>query len=62
MARPINTTRKLTRNGNSSSLSVVIPAEFLRAFGWHERQRLLLTKVAGGVLVKDARSKKKKIK
>ena len=57
--RPTNTIRKLTRVGSSPSISVVIPAEFLRALGWKERQRVIVKKVAGSIVIRDAKTKKR---
>jgi bifunctional DNA-binding transcriptional regulator/antitoxin component of YhaV-PrlF toxin-antitoxin module len=37
---------------------VVLPKEHIRNLGWRERQRLALERVKGGILVKDARSRK----
>ncbi|OGE87737.1 MAG: hypothetical protein A3J07_03420 [Candidatus Doudnabacteria bacterium RIFCSPLOWO2_02_FULL_49_13] len=59
MARPINSKRKLTRVGAGKSLALIVPAEFIRSFGWRERQYLLLTKVPGGVMIRDAKTKKR---
>lgn len=62
MARPINSTRKITRVGRSKSFSVVIPVGEIRSLGWREKQRVLVKRVAGGVLIRDARTKKRKKK
>jgi len=51
--------RKLTKVAGHS-FGVVIPPDFLRAFGWRERQRLIVKKVARGVLIIDAKTKKRK--
>lgn len=37
---------------------IVLPKEYIRSLGWRERQRLTIERVKGGLLVKDARSKK----
>ena len=60
MARPINTIRKLTRTGRSGSLSVVIPAEYLKALKWRERQRVSVKKINGAIVIRDAKTKKRK--
>lgn len=62
MARPIDSKRKITRVGRSKSLSVVIPAGEIRSLGWREKQRVSVKRVAGGVLIRDARTKKRKKK
>lgn len=59
MARPTNNTRKLTRIGRSA-LGVMLPAAAIRELGWRERQRLLVKKVRGGILIRDAVTRKRK--
>lgn len=60
MARKLDNIRKLTRTGRSGSLAIIIPAEIIRAFKWRERQRLIVKKIAGVVVIRDAKSKKRK--
>ncbi|HEY4513282.1 MAG TPA: AbrB/MazE/SpoVT family DNA-binding domain-containing protein [Candidatus Paceibacterota bacterium] len=60
MARPINSIRKITRVGRAKSFSIVIPAEIMRSLGWREKQRVLVKRVARGVSIIDAKTKKKK--
>ena len=55
-----NKTRKLTRVGAARSMSVVIPAAIIEALGWREHQRLIVKKIAGAVLIRDAKTKKRK--
>lgn len=43
--------RKITRSG--TSLNVSIPVEFLSKLGWKEKQKVVVRKVVGGVLIKD---------
>jgi len=43
--------RKITRNG--SSLSVTIPVEMLKELGWREKQKVVVKKKDGGVLIVD---------
>jgi len=40
------------------SMYVVLPKEHIRDLGWRERQKLVVQRVKGGLLIKDARSKK----
>ena len=54
-----NKIRKLTRVGDARSMSVVIPAEIIAALAWREHQRLIVRKIAGAVVIRDARTKKK---
>ena len=44
--------RKLTRAGNTS-LSVTIPVEIIKSFGWKEKQKVVVKKVRGGVIIRD---------
>ena len=60
MARPINSIRKLQKIGRSGSLSIIIPAEIVRAFKLREHQRLLVKKINGAIIIRDARTKKRK--
>jgi len=53
-------TRKLTKTGGSRSFSVVIPPEIVHALGWRERQRLIVKKIPGAVVIRDAKTKKRK--
>jgi bifunctional DNA-binding transcriptional regulator/antitoxin component of YhaV-PrlF toxin-antitoxin module len=57
MAKKEKIVRKLTKTGRGS-MYVVLPKEHIRNLGWRERQRLALERVKGGILVKDARSRK----
>jgi antitoxin component of MazEF toxin-antitoxin module len=43
--------RKITRTGNS--LNVSIPVEFLTALKWKEKQKVVVKKVRGGVVIRD---------
>lgn len=46
--------RKLTRMGRAgSSLGLTIPKEIASSLGWRERQKVVVKKVRGGVLIKD---------
>lgn len=46
--------RKLTRMGRlGSSLGLTIPKETVKELNWKERQKVIVKKVRGGVLVKD---------
>lgn len=44
--------RKLTKVGRQS-IAVTIPIEIVRELKWKERQKVVVEKVRGGVLVKD---------
>ncbi|MDP9249683.1 MAG: hypothetical protein M3M85_04225 [bacterium] len=60
MARPTNSIRKLTRVGSGNSLAVIIPATVVRPLGWRERHRVVVKRVARGVSVVDAVTKRKR--
>ncbi|OGE80010.1 MAG: hypothetical protein A2660_02865 [Candidatus Doudnabacteria bacterium RIFCSPHIGHO2_01_FULL_45_18] len=59
MARPTNSIRKLQKIGNGS-LSVIIPADIVRALSLREHQRMLVRKINGAIVIRDARTKKRK--
>jgi antitoxin component of MazEF toxin-antitoxin module len=54
-----NVKHKLTRVGKRS-LAVVIPAVYIKALKWRERQVLLVKKNAGAIVIRDAKTKKRK--
>lgn len=60
MGRPIDSKRKLTRVGAGKSLAVIIPANQLRSLGWRERQRLIVKRIPRGIMIIDAKTKKRK--
>ncbi len=41
-----------------SSLALTLPKEITNAFGWREKQRVVVKKIKGGLIVRDYRSKK----
>ena len=45
--------RKITRNGGS--LNVSIPVEILKKLGWKEKQKVVVKKIKGGVVIRDWR-------
>lgn len=57
MAKKEKVVRKLTKTGRGS-MYVVLPKEYIRDLGWRERQNLAISRIKGGLFVKDARSKK----
>ncbi len=44
--------RNLTRVGRTS-LAVTLPKEFVTKLGWKERQKIVVKKVRGGLLITD---------
>ncbi len=59
MARPIDHIRKLTQTGRGKSYSVIIPVELVRTLGWRDKQRLMIKKMNGAIVIRDARTKRK---
>jgi len=49
--------RKLTRAGKTS-LAVTIPVEIIKSFGWKEKQKVVVKKINGSVVIRDWKSKK----
>ncbi|MDD3607478.1 MAG: hypothetical protein PHQ20_01630 [Candidatus Moranbacteria bacterium] len=45
--------RKLTRSGGGKSIGLTLPIEMVGDLGWREKQKVKVTRVRGGVLVKD---------
>jgi hypothetical protein len=44
--------RKLTKVG-MKSIAVTLPIELVRELGWREKQKVVVKKVRGGVVIKD---------
>jgi antitoxin component of MazEF toxin-antitoxin module len=44
--------RKITRVGRTS-LSVTLPVEMVKDLGWKEKQKVKITKVRGGMMIRD---------
>lgn len=49
--------RKLTKIGKQS-MGITFPIEYVRNLGWKERQKLVVKRIKGGLVIKDYRSKK----
>ena len=47
-----NSVRKLTKLGGKS-IGLTLPIELVRELGWREKQKVVVKRVRGGVLVKD---------
>lgn len=51
--------RKLTRMGRAgSSLGLTIPKELAISLGWKERQKVVVKKLNGSIVIRDYKSKK----
>lgn len=48
--------RKITKVGKTS-LAVTIPIEMHKELGWREKQKVVVKRVAGGILIKDWRKR-----
>jgi antitoxin component of MazEF toxin-antitoxin module len=48
--------RKISRIGNKS-LGVTLPVEMLKDLGWREKQMVKVTRIKGGVVIRDYRGK-----
>jgi bifunctional DNA-binding transcriptional regulator/antitoxin component of YhaV-PrlF toxin-antitoxin module len=46
--------RKITRVGKTS-LAVTLPVEMTRELGWKEKQRVVVKRIKGGVVIRDFR-------
>lgn len=44
--------RKLTKVGGKS-IAVTLPIELVRELGWREKQKVVVSRVRGGILIKD---------
>ncbi len=44
--------RKLLKLGKTS-LAATLPKEMIQALGWREKQKVVIKKVRGGILIKD---------
>jgi len=47
-----NSIRKLTRVGGKS-IGLTLPIELVRELGWQEKQKVVVKRVRGGVMIKD---------
>lgn len=44
--------RKLTKLGGKS-IGLTLPIELVRALGWREKQKVIVKRVRGGLMIKD---------
>ncbi|KKP79792.1 MAG: hypothetical protein A2271_02320 [Candidatus Moranbacteria bacterium RIFOXYA12_FULL_35_19] len=49
--------RKLTKVGKKS-IAVTLPIEIVRELGWKDKQKVIVKRVAGGIMIKDWKYKK----
>lgn len=48
--------RKLTKIGKQS-MGITFPIKYVRDLGWRERQRLVVKRIKGGLVIRDFRKK-----
>lgn len=58
MKKATGNVRKLTRTGGSRSLSVVLPADLVKSLGWKDKQRVVIKKQNGALVVRDWKKRK----
>lgn len=51
-----NNIRKLTKSGNGS-IGLTLPIEAVRELGWKEKQKVVVKRIKGGLVIRDYRSK-----
>jgi hypothetical protein len=49
--------RKITRIGKTS-LAVTLPIEIVRDLKWREKQKVVVKRIKGGIIIRDYRRKK----
>jgi len=49
--------RKLTKLGKET-LAVTLPVELVKKLGWREKQKVVVKKINGALVIRDFRSKK----
>jgi len=50
--------RKITTMGRS--LGITLPVEFLDELGWREKQRVVVKRIPGGMVIRDWKTRKRK--
>jgi antitoxin component of MazEF toxin-antitoxin module len=51
-----NRVRKLTKQGGAS-VGLTLPIDVVRELGWREKQKVVVTRVRGGLMIRDWRNK-----
>ena len=49
--------RKLTRSGGGKSIGLTLPIDLVRGLGWREKQKVVIKRVRGGLMITDWRSR-----
>lgn len=47
--------RKLTRTGRGASMSLTLPIEHIRALGWKDKQKVIVTRRGSKLIIEDWR-------
>jgi bifunctional DNA-binding transcriptional regulator/antitoxin component of YhaV-PrlF toxin-antitoxin module len=58
--KTMKTNRKLTKSGGGRSYSIVVPHELIKDLGWRDGQKLIMKKINGAIVIRDAKTKKRK--
>lgn len=45
--------RKLTKSGAGKSIGLTLPIEYVRLLGWRERQKVVVSKRGGKLIIED---------
>ncbi|MBP9760331.1 MAG: AbrB/MazE/SpoVT family DNA-binding domain-containing protein [Candidatus Pacebacteria bacterium] len=45
--------RKLNKTGRGRTITVSLPIEFVRELGWREKQKVVVTKRGGRLIIED---------
>jgi len=48
-----NNIRSLTKVSKGRSYCVILPVEIVKELGWRERQKLVVKKIRGGIVIRD---------
>lgn len=48
--------RKLTKQGGAS-IGITLPIEMVRDLGWREKRKVVVSRVRGGLMIRDWRSR-----
>lgn len=48
-----NNIRKLTKSGGGKSIGLTLPKEMVEELKWKEKQKVVVKRVRGGLLIKD---------
>lgn len=53
--------RTLSKTGGGRSYSIVVPHELIKDLGWRDGQKLIIKKINGAIVIRDAKTKKRKL-